>query len=238
MNSSVKVPSKILGVLGGMGPAATAEFLRLLAIKAPARSDQEHPKLYVLSNPQIPDRSSAILGRGEDPTPFLKEGLLSLVQWGAQVLAVPCNTAHFFIDTFRKELPVPLIHIVEATVGLAAERSSEGAWLLATSGTKQSGMYERYAEKVGYPFFFPTDEDQKKVQESIVLVKANRLREGGVLLQGVVERLWKERHVPIVAACTELPLAYDASDLPEEGMISSLGALTEACLRELYSENK
>ena len=153
MNSSVKVPSKILGVLGGMGPAATAEFLRLLAIKAPARSDQEHPKLYVLSNPQIPDRSSAILGRGEDPTPFLKEGLLSLVQWGAQVLTVPCNTAHFFIDTFRKELPVPLIHIVETTVGLAAERSSEGAWLLATSGTKQSGMYERYAEKVGYPFF-------------------------------------------------------------------------------------
>lgn len=232
--SSSKKPSKVLGILGGMGPAATAEFLRLLAVKAPAACDQEHPKLYVLSNPQIPDRSSAILGKGEDPTPVLKVGLRTLADWGSDILAVPCNTAHYFIDRFRQELPVPLIHIIEATVGLAAEKSPEGAWLLATSGTKQSGMYERYAEKVGYPFLFPTDEDQAKVQESIVLVKANRLREAGTLLQGVVEKLWKEREVPIVAACTELPLAYDASDLPEEGMVSSLGALTEACLRCLY----
>jgi len=237
MSLATKEPSKILGILGGMGPAATAEFMRLLAVKAPAARDQEHPKLYVLSNPQIPDRSSAILGRGKSPAPALKEGLMTLARWGADILAVPCNTAHYFIDSFREELPVPFVHIIEATVELAAERSREGAWLLATSGTKRSGMYERYAEKKGYPFFLPTEEDQGKVQETIILVKANRLREAGLLLQGVVEKLWKEREVPIVAACTELPLAYDASDLPELGMVSSLGALAEGCLRLLYSNN-
>ena len=72
MSLATKEPSKILGILGGMGPAATAEFMRLLAVKAPAARDQEHPKLYVLSNPQIPDRSSAILGRGKSPAPALK----------------------------------------------------------------------------------------------------------------------------------------------------------------------
>lgn len=107
---------KKLGVLGGMGPAAAAEFLRQIAAKSPASIDQEHPVVYMIGDCDIPDRGSAIFGQGPSPLPKLKADLLQLCTMGADVLAVPCNTAHYFIDQFSNELPVPLVHIIESTV--------------------------------------------------------------------------------------------------------------------------
>lgn len=231
----MKKSNLILGVLGGMGPAAAAEFLRLLAERAPAARDQDHPVTYLLSDPTTPDRSSAILGRGEDPTDRLKKNLLTLVGWGADILAAPCNTAHYFIDRFLGDLPKPFIHIVEETVAAAELLSPRGAWLLATRGTMDSGLYQKWGEKRGYPFFIPSEEVQQKVQESIELVKAGRKNDGGKLLRTVVEKLWEEEDLPICAACTELPLAYDASGLPAEKTVSSLGALCDSCIKALYS---
>lgn len=228
-------PDKILGILGGMGPAAAAEFMRLLAERAPVSKDQEHARAYLLSDPGVPDRSSAILGVGEDPSERLKKNLLTLAGWGADLLAVPCNTAHYFINRFREELPVPFIHIIEETVRAASEMSPEGAWLLATRGTMDSGLYQRRAEETGYVFYEPAMDVQHQVQESINLVKSNRKAEGGELLRGVVLKLWEERELPVCAACTELPLAYDASGLPQEKTVSSLQALCDACLKILHS---
>lgn len=148
-------PEKILGVLGGMGPAATGEFLRLLAVCAPAERDQEHPRVVLYSDPHVPDRTAAILGTGEDPTSRLKDDLLRLVDWGADLLAVPCNTAHPFIDDFRQELPVPLVHIVEVTLAEAKRRISSGGWLVATSGTVASGIYQKEAQKCDNPLHVP-----------------------------------------------------------------------------------
>lgn len=234
---TTKSPEKVLGILGGLGPAATAEFLRLLAVMAPAGRDQEHPRIMMYSNPQIPDRSSSIMGTGPSPLAALKEGLFQVCEWGADMVAVPCNTAHYFINTFREELPVPLVHIVESTVDMAREQSPEGAWLLATEGTIQSRIYQEYAESMSYKLFSPSSECQREIQESIELVKANQLEAGGIRLQGAVQKLWVEKTVPVVAACTEIPLAYAASQLPRELCISSLGALAKACLDRLYSED-
>ena len=227
-------PDKILGVLGGMGPAAAAEFLRLLAERAPVSKDQEHAPVYLLSDPGVPDRSSAILGVGEDPTERLKKNLLTLAGWGADLLAVPCNTAHYFIDRFRGELPVPFVHIIEETVRAASAMSPGGAWLLATRGTMDSGLYQRRAAETGYVFYEPSLDVQRQVQESINLVKSNRKAEGGELLRAVVLKLWEERDLPVCAACTELPLAYDASGLPGGKTVSSLQALCDACLKILH----
>ncbi len=92
-----------------MGPAATVEFLNILITKYPANCDQEYPKIFLLMNPQIPDRNKALFENGENPTPYLKEGLYTLKKWGgADFLAVPCNAAHYFIDTFIDELNTPL----------------------------------------------------------------------------------------------------------------------------------
>ncbi len=230
-------PEKVLGILGGLGPAATAEFLRLLAVLAPAGRDQEHPKIILYSNPAIPDRSSAILGKGPSPLPALKEGLLRVCDWGADILAVPCNTAHYFINTFRDELPCPLVHIVESTIDLAREKSPQGAWFLATEGTTKSGIFGDYADSVSCKLYYPSRECQRDVQVSIELVKANRLHEGGLKLESAIQKLWAEKKVPVIAACTEIPLAYGASSLPEEMCISSLWALAKSCLERLYSDN-
>ena len=231
---ALRAPDMVLGVLGGMGPAATAEFLRLLAERAPASCDQEHGLVYVLSDPQIPDRSRAIMGIGEDPTERLKRGLLTLVGWGAGLLAVPCNTAHYFIDRFREELPVPLVHIVEETVAAAKTLSPQGSWLIGTLGTMRSGLFHEEAERHGYEFSIPHEEARIKLQTCIDLVKGGDSHAAGRVIKDVLLELWDEKDLPICVACTELPLAYEASGLPKERAVSSLVALCDSCLRSIY----
>ena len=227
-------PKKTLGVLGGMGPAAAAEFLRILAHDAGAKNDAEHPRIFMISDPETPDRSDAIQGIGPSPADVIKRNLLQLAGWGADVLAVPCNTAHFFIDSFRQELPVPLVHIVEATVRAARRLSPGGAWLLATSGTKKCRIYPNCAEKLGYHFLEPSDSQQERLQSSLRAVKAGQMEQAGKIMKGVVEELWSENEAAVATACTELPLAYAASGLPAERQISSIQALSDACLNVLF----
>ncbi|MBQ7219452.1 MAG: aspartate/glutamate racemase family protein [Synergistaceae bacterium] len=228
-------PSKTLGVLGGMGPAACAEFLRIFARDCPAGDDSQHPRIIMLSDPETPDRSNGIMGLGPDPLPVIRRNLLQLAEWGADVLAVPCNTAHYFIDRFRDELPVPLIHIVEATVEAAKELSQGNcSWLLATDGTQKSLIYPACAEKMRYHFLKPSQSQQERVQKCVRLVKAGDMKSAGETMRDVVNELWGERDVPVTMGCTELPLAYAASGLPDERQVSSLKALSDACIRVLY----
>lgn len=236
MLMAIKSPSKTLGILSGMGPAAGAEFMRLLAEKAPADCDQEHPIMYMLSDPHIPDRTAAVNGVGPDPTERLRKDLQTVAGWGVDYLAVPCNTAHIFIDSFRDALKTPLIHIVEETVAACKRQSPEGAWLLATEATCKTGLYQRYAKKIGYTFREVTPEMQKEVTEALTLVKAGKMAESGACMRKIVEKLWKIADISIATACTELPLAYDASGLPAERSVSSLGALSDACLRAIYGD--
>lgn len=227
-------PEKILGVYGGMGPAASAEFLRLLAAMAPAKRDQEHPIVYVYSNAQTSDRSDAFFGRGPSPAADLRKGLDTLCDWGADLLAVPCNTAHIFIDEFRVELKKPLVHIIEATIGDAVRAAPDGCWVIATGATLASGICAREAERRGYTLFEVDDAVRGLAIEAIRLVKAGELPESGKVMDEIGRRLWSAREVPIITACTELPLAYDASSLPPEMCISSLKSLARACIEELY----
>ena len=232
----MKKNGKKLGVLAGMGPAAGAEFLRLLSVKAPAQTDQEHPVVYLLSETEIPDRSTAILGLGPDPQPSLYNSLQRLTEMGADILTCPCNSAHYFIDRFEQQLAKPLVHIVEETILAAKAKSPQGAWMLSTLGTRQSGLYQRYAEKHNYQLYIPSDESAKQAQECICCIKGNDFARAIEIITKVVRSLWQERDMLIMTACTELPLAYAMSSLPKEREVSSLVALAEACLRELFIE--
>ncbi|GAB2755028.1 cysteate racemase [Amycolatopsis magusensis] len=223
-----------LGVLGGMGPAATAEFLRLLALRVPARTDQEHPRIVLLSEPSVPDRTDALLAGEDTPLRPIREGLRTLVGWGADLLAVPCNTAHVFIDRISAQLPVPVVHIVDATLRAARRASPAGAWLTATTGTVTSGLYQERAASLGYPLLVPDEPLQHRIHRAASLVKANRTPEGGEEFADAVSQLWQRDRRPVVTACTELPIAYTAAGLPPESMVSSLDALATACAEELY----
>lgn len=225
-----------LGVLGGMGPAATAEFQRLLAVKAPATCDQEHPRMIVYSHTVTPDRTTYLLGKGPDPEPYLLDGLRTLIGWGADRLAVTCNTAHFFIDKFVAQglIDVPVIHIVEETIRTCRERSPEGAWLTATLGTMNTGIYQRHAEATGYRFRIPDEAMRVEIHAVTDMVKGGQLQEAGIRYRDIVDRLWKIERIPVVQACTELPVAWQQAGLPQDMGISSLEALADGCLRELY----
>lgn len=223
-----------LGVLGGMGPAASAEFMRLLSVKAPADCDQEHPRVILYSNSITPDRTSFIIGRGEDPRPYLEDGLNTLIGWGADRVCVTCNTAHFFIDKFRDKLAKPLIHIIDETIRTCRQRSPKGAWLTATIGTMDTGIYQKHAAECGYNFLCPTREMQLEIHDIITHVKAGELESSGKRFRQVCEALWAIEEVPIVGACTEIPIAYQYAGLPAQMGISSLEALADGCIRELY----
>ena len=128
-----------------------------------------------------------------------------------------------------------MIHIVEATVEAAKELSAGNcSWLLATDGTQKSMIYPACAEKMSYHFLKPSREQQERVQLCVRRVKAGDMAEAGELMREVVGELWRERDVPVTMGCTELLLAYDASGLPRERQVSSLQALSDACIRVLY----
>jgi aspartate racemase len=223
-----------LGVLGGMGPAATAEFLRVLAALVPAVRDQDHPRTVVLSDPGIPDRTDALLSGDETPLAAIRNGLATLVGWGADLLAVPCNAAHVYVDRLRAELPVPLVHIVTATLAAARVASPDGAWLTATTGTVTSGIYQRYARAAGYRLVVPPDGLQRRTHTAAMLVKANRVAEAADMFAGVVRELRAEHGIPVLTACTELPIAYHHARLPAEHQVSSIAALAGSCVDALY----
>ena len=135
--------SPVIGVLGGMGPAATVDFLRHMVELTPAACDQEHLPLLVSSVPQIPDRSAAFLGLGDSPLDALVAHGQRLVRAGASVMVMPCNTAHLWFEPLQEALGVPMLHIVDAT--LAELDSGPGhtvhVGLLATPATTFSGLY-------------------------------------------------------------------------------------------------
>jgi len=227
---------KILGVLGGMGPAASAEFMRILAQRFPAKCDQEHPVVYLLSDPEIPDRSSCVVNGTENPQEWMKADLDKLAAWGAELLAVPCNSAHCFINNIRNELKVPLVHIVEATIEAAQNQAPDGGWMVATLGTTKAGLYQKRAEEMGYRLLVPPEEIRQKIHNIIQYVKAGDMKTAGQEMEEAVHALWEIEELPVITACTELPLAYDASALPPEKNVSSLNALADACIAKILGK--
>ena len=147
----------VLGMLGGMGPAATAEFMRLITEKAPALCDQEHPCVIVYSDTSIPNRTDFILGRGQDPSLKLLEGLNKLLSWGADLLAVTCNTSHYYFNTFPTDIKNKLISIIDETIEKSRTISPKGTWLTATLGTMSTQIYQNGAKAKGYNMKVPSE---------------------------------------------------------------------------------
>ncbi|HET6780529.1 MAG TPA: amino acid racemase, partial [bacterium] len=112
---------KVIGVLGGLGPWATLDLFEKILTLTPAAKDQDHLRLIIDNNPKIPDRSPAILGTGEDPTPALVETARNLERAGADFIVIPCNTAHFFYDAVRRAVSIPVLHIMDEVAASAGD---------------------------------------------------------------------------------------------------------------------
>ena len=147
----------LVGVLGGMGPLATVDFLAKLVEESPATRDQEHVPTVVWSVPQVPDRQQAMAGTGSSPLPAMLAGIARLNAAGATRIAIACNTAHHWFDALAAASEAPLIHIVDATLAALGPVPAAGpVGLIATRGLVASGLYQRYdAWAVGAAAFTP-----------------------------------------------------------------------------------
>lgn len=201
-----------VGVVGGVGPAATVDFMSKLVANTEATRDQDHIKVLVEQNPQIPDRTENLVSSGTDPTVALYSTCKKLERGGADILAIPCNTAHAYVDRIQRHLDVPIISILSATTDAIRQRvpriSKVG--ILATNGTLQSGLYQEALDEARLDYLIPDDSHQALVMEAIYGlqgVKAGYLE--GLCKQQVrqaFDHLVDNGAEAVILGCTELPL--------------------------------
>jgi aspartate racemase len=223
----------MLGVLGGMGPLATADFLAKIVAATPATRDQDHIPLIAWSVPQIPDRVPAILGQGPSPLPAMLAGIATLKAAGAQAIAVACNTAHYWHGELQAQGGLPLLHIADAALEEAWQRAPQARvlGLLATEGTLAAGFYQQRIEAAGRGIALPSAADQALLQQSIDRVKAGQVAEAAALAEPVVRRLLAAGAECVIIGCTELPIALAACDAAlRPRLIDATAALAAACV--------
>ena len=221
---------KTLGVIGGLGPMATAYFLELVTMMTDASCDQEHLKIAIWSRPDTPDRTRFILGKSsEDPRGPIVESGRSLVSLGAEVLAIPCITAHYFHDDIEQQVGSPVINLPVEVVSHLKQYGWSRIGIMATDGTIQSGLFQREIEKQGMTRIVPRPKTQEKVMHLIYEdVKANRPIEMD-LFHEVTSELRESGAQVIVLGCTELSLIKQGRDLGP-GIIDAMEVLAKTAI--------
>ena len=201
---------KTIGILGGMGPLATADLFQKIVLLTKADTDREHIRVYIDSNANIPDRTAALLSGGESPVRELQSSARLLEQAGAQVLVMPCNTAHCFYDAVQACVGVPILNMIELTVQALKRQSISRAGLLATDGTVQSGIYQRHFEGSGIELLLPDPEGQAALMDMIYSgVKAGRSDYDTQAVRTALDRLMDAGAQTLILGCTELPPAFE-----------------------------
>lgn len=223
-----------LGVVGGVGPAATVDFLHKVVRNTPARRDQDHIKVIVEQNPQIPDRTEHLTGNGVDPTLALYATCRKLEDGGADLIAIPCNTAHAFIAPIETRLHVPIVNMMRVTVDhlRATFPGLTRVGVLATDGTIASGVYRTALEARGMTQIVPPLAMQARVMNAIY---GSRGIKAGFTsgecaddIISAVESLLAQDVDVILLACTELPLLFpDATTVTRAGRTAHLVDPTE-----------
>ena len=145
-------PTTILGIFGGMGPEATADLYRKIVELTSATHDQDHIPTLIYSLPQVPERTECIRNNDHSIVPYLVEGVTRLGKSGASMIAIPCNTVHYYFDHMKNAVSIPIIHMIEEAVSEVAVKlpGTKKVGLLATAGTLESGLYENELIKSGF----------------------------------------------------------------------------------------
>lgn len=203
---------KTLGILGGMGPEATHFFYKKIVQKTPAVCDQEHIPTFIYSNSQIPDRGPCILQENFDSiVPELQRSAKIIEKAGADVIMMPCNTVHYFIDSIRKSVNIPVWNMIEETAQWISEKTSlKFIGILGTTSTVKSGMYHKALDQYGIQTLTPMAAHQEVVMTAIQSVKAG---DSSVAITNtltpVIQTLSDEGARAYILGCTEIPLLFE-----------------------------
>lgn len=216
---------RIAGVIGGMGPDATVDFMAKVIAATPANKDQDHVRMLVDHNPKVPDRQLAQAGSGEDPGPAMAAMALGLERAGADFLVMPCNAAHAFADSVRGAVSIPLVSIIDVTVDACRGQGAIG--ILATPACINAGLYDAALAAAGLDVVLP---EEAEVTELMSLVTAVKAGDRGAPIsrgmQSLARALVARGASAIIAGCTEIPLVL-TSDMLDVPLISSTDVLAE-----------
>ena len=234
------MPEKVVGILGGMGPEATAAFFAKVIALTPARSDQDHLRIVIDNNPKIPERTEAILTKDRSLFPILVKTARNLEKAGVDFIAIPCNTVHYFYEDLVREISVPILHMIGevARAVSASLPECERVGLLATTGTIASNLYQKEFRKTGIEVIVPDSQSQAEVMDAVLKIKAGRAKDrprkelieiGNLLIEGKAQAL--------ILGCTEIPLVIKAGDFSVP-VFDSIEILAEATVKFARSDTK
>jgi aspartate racemase len=209
-----------------MGPDATVDFLSKVIAATPAEKDQDHLRILVDNNPQVPNRQEAVLRGGEDPGPALAAMAKGLAAGGADFLVMPCNTAHAFRDAIVAAVDIPLVSIIDVTVDACAGAAAVG--VLATDGCLASNVFQEALAARGLRAVLPDDAEIAELMRLITRIKAgDQGPDVAAGMRKLAEALVARGADAIIAGCTEIPLVLQADAL-DVALVSSTDALAAA----------
>jgi len=224
--------TKRLGILGGMGPAASAEYITRLIQQTPASCDQEHIPFVLWNEPRTPDRSTSLRNGDNRPLPYLLQGMQVLKDAGCNFVVIPCNTAHFWYDELIK-LRVPIVHIVDSVAYSLcdADVNNGTIGIMGTQATIELGLYQD--RLTDWNCIVPTQEEMDTlVQPAIDLIKSGDMSRAYDMFMIVIDSLITRGAKAVVLGCTEIPLAVDQNRRDGIPLINSIDSLVKAAIKE------
>jgi aspartate racemase len=209
--------SKTVGVLGGMGPAATLDFFSRVLARSGASRDSDHIRLIIDCNPHVPDRNVGAADGAPTTGSVLAQMARGLRAAGAQLLVMPCNAAHASVADIRAATDLPFIDMIEATADAAAEAVAKAGTVgvLAADGALDADLYQGAFAARGIGVLTPEAESQARFMALLYKIKSGDVGAGSrAEMKALADGLIARGAQAIVAGCTEVPLVLDAADLP------------------------
>lgn len=200
--------SKTIGILGGMGPAATMDLFHKIILNTPVQTEQDHHRIIIYNNPKIPPRT-----QHSNPLPELIKSAILLEKAGADFIIMPCNTAHIWLEQIKAAIKIPFFSIIENTVEsmlLEKDTTNKKILLLATETTINYGLYQKAFNHTPYEIITPNKEEQNFIDNAIKNVKAGKLASNQYLqdLNRILDG-YKESGISVIlGGCTEIPLLF------------------------------
>ena len=210
---------KVIGILGGMGPEATVHCYTKIISSTPAKTDQEHLRVIIDSNPKVPDRTAAIIAGGESPVPILVAGCLNLQQAGADFIIIPCVSAHFFLDEIQQQIALPILSIFDVvTENIIRDHPKiKTVGLMGTTGTINAGLFQKRLATDGIATVVPDETHQSKAMAAIYDIKNSQPARSRAQivsdLTAAADDLISKGAQGIIAGCTEIPLVLKQEHL-------------------------
>jgi len=226
-----------VGVLGGLGPKATVYFMDMVVDNTVASCDQDHIDMIVFNHASIPDRTSYILDNNcDNPIPYLIDDACMMESLGCNFLVMPCNTSHFMYDEIQNSISIPLINMPKEVSNIINNCSDiKRVGILATAGTLQAKIYERYLEK---EVFYPSDETNDKVMNLIYNKVKKGIKVGKQEFYDVLEEYFDNDCDALIMGCTELSVIVRDNDLYfDNRLIDSLKVLVDKTIMLSKDDN-